>query len=204
MYRNDRPTPSQHSSRSHSPQHANKRRKVYRACIGCVSSKTRCEDVTSQGCLRCKTKSKLCSLVEDTSTVVPHEPLGFADINRGRNEVDAIPQSAMTTILEKLESMDAAWNSVSQRLSLVEGSLAKLASQSPADIHHPSYASSSTAMPTQQIYRPISKTALGTAADCRGIHAPEEFSTLVATEQFPDVVRRGLLTTDQVDVAFQL
>jgi hypothetical protein len=112
--------------------------------------------------------------------------------------------SAMTTILEKLESMDAAWNSVSQRLSLVEGSLAKLASQSPADNHQMSYASSSTAMPTQTIYRPISKTALGTAADGRGIHGPEEFSTLVATDQFPDVVRRGLLTSDQVDVAFQL
>lgn len=38
-------------------------RKAYRACIACVNSKIRCEDVTyPEGCLRCRTKKRVCSL----------------------------------------------------------------------------------------------------------------------------------------------
>lgn len=204
MSRNDQYAPSPDPSRSHSPQHANKRRKVYRACIGCVTSKTRCEDVTSQGCLRCKTKNKVCSLVQDTSNAVPQEPLAFSHSNRGWNEGNDIPQSVMTTILQKLESMDAAWNSVSQRLSLVEDSLAKIASRSPSDIGQTARTSISSTVPMQTIYRPISNSTLSVATDSRAIHAPEEFSTLVAMDQFPDVIKRGLMTLDQVDMSFQL
>ena len=39
------------------------KRKAWRACAGCVNSKTRCEDITyPEGCLRCRTKKWVCSL----------------------------------------------------------------------------------------------------------------------------------------------
>lgn len=41
-----------------------KRPRIYRACLPCVSSKTRCQDVTTAGCYRCRTKHLQCSLLE--------------------------------------------------------------------------------------------------------------------------------------------
>lgn len=41
---------------------APKRPKLFRACEACVSSKTRCEDVTPDGCGHCRRRRKQCSL----------------------------------------------------------------------------------------------------------------------------------------------
>lgn len=43
-------------------QRAPKRAKIFRACTACVSSKTRCEDVTPAGCSLCRRRRKTCSL----------------------------------------------------------------------------------------------------------------------------------------------
>ncbi|KAL1407946.1 hypothetical protein Q8F55_004743 [Vanrija albida] len=60
--------PSWHTEDSVPP--AAKRQKLFRACAACVSSKTRCEDVTPEGCSLCRRRGKPCSLSGVAAAVV--------------------------------------------------------------------------------------------------------------------------------------
>lgn len=52
-------------------QHPPKTPQIHRACFPCLSPKTRCEDVTSGGCSRCRTKHLQSSLLEGTLNPFP-------------------------------------------------------------------------------------------------------------------------------------
>lgn len=128
-----------------------------------------------------------------------------------------IPHGDISEVGRKLEAIDEACKIVSQRLSLIEEHLVSISTTTARQPHmtatiHGSVSSSTVQTPqasfpvlsTLPIPRPISGSAMNTAADVRAIHAPEELFTLVAMKEFPDVLKRGLLTQDQVDMAFQM
>ncbi|RXK37327.1 hypothetical protein M231_05393 [Tremella mesenterica] len=78
-----------------------KRPKVFKACDNCVSAKTRCEELTDQGCRRCRQRSKACSLIYEIQV----EPDSYPSHKQPQHDhVDHITLSDQTKRIESLEN----------------------------------------------------------------------------------------------------
>jgi hypothetical protein len=171
--------PSRHSSTSCDDAGPSKRQKVYRACLACVNSKTRCEDVLPRdGCLRCRNKSKLCSLVEAS---VP-QPVG------DWHEDD---------LRARLDRMEEAWRSTNNKVDRLEQYTHSLPVTQPS--------SSTTQMPTPVALhptRPVGIHELFTTIHWHSIAITERVYNVSSGLGYPDPVLRGIVTEDQMEMAF--
>lgn len=169
-----------------------KRQKVYRACLGCVNSKTRCEDVVpSQGCLRCRSKQKDCSLVESGIGLRP---------SADRDPVDAELEA-------RVHATEEGWRALSQRVDRLEQGLYAVGND-------PS--TSTSGNPTQQqqpppptpstlsVNRPVGVNRLYSSLLWNRICMSETVFNVSSEAGYPDPVARGLITMDQMEMSFHL
>jgi hypothetical protein len=173
---------SRHSNASAGPS---KRQKVYRACLGCVNSKTRCEDVLPRdGCLRCRSKGVSCSLIESVNG-------------------DELGEKNDDEIRTRLDSMEEGWRSLDVKLDRLEQYIHSIPSAPTS--------SSANNLPTPgrvpiltPIPRPVDIHALFTTIHWHSVAVTERVFTVSSDLGYPDPVLRGLVTLDQMEMAFHL
>ena len=180
--------PKSMSSRRSSEDPSAKRQKVYRACLGCVSSKTRCEDVRLEGCLRCRTKRKDCSLVES----------GAADLRQTSTD----PGPFAAELESRIEATEEGWRMLSRRVDTLERGLY-------ATANAPSGTSTSGLVqaPTPSLTpvpRPIGVSPMFQALNWSQLPLSETIFNLSSEDGFPDPVARGVVTMEQMEMAFHL
>ena len=176
------------SSRRSSEDPSAKRQKVYRACLGCVSSKTRCEDVRLEGCLRCRTKRKDCSLVES----------GAADLRQ--NSTDPGPFAA--ELESRIEATEEGWRMLSRRVDTLERGLYATAN-APSGTSTSGLQQAPTPSMTP-VPRPVGVSPMFSALNWSQLPLSETVFNLSSEEGFPDPVSRGLVTMDQMEMSFHL
>jgi len=162
-----------------------KRQKVYRACLACVNSKTRCEDVSPRdGCLRCRSKSKSCSLV------MP--------------EIQPQPRSVHTvddTTRTRLSEMEAEWQVLRQRLDRLEHDLftrPSLATIPSGSATHANTPSSSAPV------RPVGIHEIYTTLHWQSVALTERVFNVASDLGYPDPVVRGIVSAEEMELAFHL
>jgi hypothetical protein len=186
---------SSRRSTSHDEPGPSKRQKVYRACLACVNSKTRCEDVLPRdGCLRCRSKSKSCSLIRPE----PHSP---------RSQ----PHESETATTVRLAEMEAEWNVLRQRLDRLENDMSArplmttMPSVRPPMITMPS--DSVTHLNTPASYaspRPLGIHAIFTTLQWQSIALTERVFNVSSDLGYPDPVSRGIVSSEEMELAFHL
>ena len=172
---------SRRSSTSQSGAGPSKKQKVYRACLACVNSKTRCEDVAPQdGCLRCRTKNKNCSLVQA-------EAERSASRSRAPDEAEC----------SRLSAMEEGSNRLHQRLDRLEQNMY---SRPPLP---PTISTSSIVTPAATP-RPVDIHKMFTTLDWYWVPMTERIFTVASDLGYPDPVTRGLMSVEQMEMAFHL
>jgi hypothetical protein len=172
---------SRRSSTSHDGAGPSKKQKVYRACLACVNSKTRCEDVVPRdGCLRCRTKNKTCSLVH-------------AEVERSASRSRAPDDEGYG----RIAAMEEGWNLLHQRLDRLEQSMSFRpplpATNSASNLITP------TATP-----RPVDIHKMFTTLNWHSVPMTERIFTVASDLGYPDPVARGLVSAEQMEMAFHL
>lgn len=173
---------SRRSSTSQDEAGPSKRQKVYRACLACVNSKTRCEDVVPRdGCLRCRSKNKICSLVQ-------------AEVERSTSRSRAPDEEDCG----RLTAMEEGWIVLRRRLDRLE-------QQTYSHRALPAMASSSSNIITPATTpRPVDIHQLFTTLNWHSIPMTERVFTVASDLGYPDPVARGLVSADQMEMAFHL
>ena len=160
-------------------------RKAYRACVACVNSKTRCEDVTyPEGCLRCRTKKRVCSLATARTSDDPGESLPSSDgliLCRMRALEDEM--ASMRKLLLQVQPQSSANTTASGR-------------SGPSHLGTPVVESHSS--------RPISTERLASALNWRKARMSEGLFSMSSEDSFPDPIRCRLFTVDELDGAFDM
>jgi len=174
---------SRRSSTSQDGATSSKRQKVYRACLACVNSKTRCEDVIPRdGCLRCRSKSKICSLIQ-------------ADTERSQS----ISRAPVSEDNRRIAEMEEGLSLLHERMDRLEQSLFARptlpASNSASNIVTPS---------AMSISRPIDVHRIFTTLHWHSVAITERIFTVASDLGYPNPVSRGLVTSDQMEMAFHL
>lgn len=162
-----------------------KRQKVYRACLACVNSKTRCEDVSPRdGCLRCRSKSKSCSLVMPEMRPQPPQT----------HTVDASARNRLT-------EMEAEWQALRQRLDRLERDISTrptLTTIPSGSISHVNTPSSSAAV------RPVGIHEIYTTNHWESVAMTERVFNVASDLGYPDPVSRGIVSAEEMEMAFHL
>ena len=172
---------SRRSSTSQSGAGPSKKQKVYRACLACVNSKTRCEDVAPQdGCLRCRTKKKACSLVH-------------AEAERSASRSHAPDEAEYS----RLAAMEEGWNLLHQRLDRLEQNMY---ARPPL----PSTTSTNNIVTPAATPRPVDIHKIFTTLHWQSVPMTERIFTLASDLGYPDPVTRGLVSAEQMEMAFHL
>jgi hypothetical protein len=172
---------SRRSSTSHDGAGPSKKQKVYRACLACVNSKTRCEDVEPRdGCLRCRTKNKTCSLVQ-------REAVRSASRSRAPDDEE----------YSRTVAMEEGWNLLHQRLDRLEQNVY---SRPPL----PPTTSTSNIVTPAATPRPVDIHKIFTTLNWHSIPMTERIFTVASDLGYPDPVARGLLSAEQMEMAFHL
>ncbi|CAK9784752.1 hypothetical protein CC85DRAFT_285226 [Cutaneotrichosporon oleaginosum] len=179
-------------SRSPSPR---KRPKIFRACAACVSSKTRCEDVTSGGCALCRRRGKPCSLSavvggfdNNLSGVSTPAPVSAAAVGRSAGS------SADEDVRARLADAEA-------RLARTERALADLearvsgAGTSTSGSYHPHYR-----IPEEERHVLFAGPLRLSALQLEG--HDETLWSVACTRAYPDPVGRGLLSPAEAELAW--
>lgn len=174
---------SRRSSTSQDDAGPSKKQKVYRACLACVNSKTRCEDVIPRdGCLRCRSKNKACSLVREEAE---------------RSASHSRPPEAVED--RRIAAMEEGWNVMHQRLDRLEQNLYTRptlpATTSASNIPTPS----ATPIP-----RPVEIHKIFTSIHWYSVPINERIFTVASDRGYPDPVARGLVSSEQMEMAFHL
>ena len=160
-------------------------RKSYRACVACVNSKIRCEDVTyPEGCLRCRTKKRVCSLATARAADENGQSMPTSD-------------GLMLCRLRALED----------ELADVRKALLQVQSQRGDNSATPvgSGRSGSSAVETpSDIPRPINTSQLASALNWRKVEMSEGLFTMSSRDSYPDPIANQLFTLDELDGAFDL
>jgi hypothetical protein len=173
---------SRRSSTSHDGAGPSKKQKVYRACLACVNSKTRCEDVVPRdGCLRCRSKNKICSLVQ-------------AEVERSASRSHAPGEEGYG----RLAAMEEGWNLLHQRLDRLEQSMCSRPTL-PATT-----SSSSNFITPAATPRPVDIHEIYTTLHWHSVPMTERIFTVASDLGYPDPVARGLVTAAQMEMAFHL
>lgn len=167
------------------PTKSSSSRKSYRACVACVNSKIRCEDVTyPEGCLRCRTKKRVCSLATARAADENGQSLPTSD-------------GLMFCRLRALED----------ELADVRKGLLQVQSQRGDNFPTPvgSARSGSLAVETpSEIPRPINTSQLASALNWRKVEMSEGLFTMTSQDSYPDPITHQLFTLDELDSAFDL
>lgn len=166
------------------PTAAKRRRRpaTDRACRNCIKSKTRCEEfVPAEGCYRCRKRHDRCSFLDSPpDTPAPNVP---PDI---RDKLDH-----MEGLESRIERLEAA-------LLQAQGQVASAVNESPSLSNH---------SPVEVLKVPCRPSHKGVlplwTADHPMSFDERMFSTADVTG-YPDVVGAGLVTREQVDMAFQM
>jgi hypothetical protein len=157
-------------------------RKSYRACVACVNSKIRCEDVTyPEGCLRCRTKKRVCSLATARAADENGQSMPTSD-------------GLMLCRLRALED----------ELADVRKALLQVQSQSSATPVGSGRSESAIAETPTEIPRPINTSQLASALNWRKVEMSEGLFTMSSQDSYPDPVANQLFTLDELDGAFDL
>jgi hypothetical protein len=168
------------------------KRTKYRACDSCVTSKTRCDDVTADGCLVCRRRNKPCSLTESATTD-----------GRLRASPSVVEETA-AELRNRLDVVEArAWE-MEQRLRAVESSSAHV---TPRTGHSIQQSSSTGPTPLQPQMDTVEDIDLHTTRLVGRHHAglfDERLFSPIDVKGYPDAMQRGLVPADQVDMAFQV
>lgn len=174
---------SRRSSISRDSTGPSKRQKVYRACLACVNSKTRCEDVVRRkGCLRCRDKRKSCSLVQAET-----EPTVGGSHTSGAVED------------RRILAMEDGWNLLQQRMDRLEQNMYARPTM-PDTISNSNIVTPSSIAPS----RPLEIHKLFTTLYWHSVPITERIFTLASDGGYPDPVARGLVTLEQMEMAFHL
>lgn len=181
------------SSRRSSDEPATKRQKVYRACIGCVNSKTRCQDVVPlRGCLRCRTKQKECSLIESA-----------ADL---QNSTDAGPIAA--ELEARMEATEEGWRMLSRRVETLERGFYSTGNGPSGSGPNSNANSGLLQAPTPSLtpvhHRPVGVSPMFSALNWSQMPLSETIFNLSSEDGYPDPVSRGLVTLEQMEMSFHL
>lgn len=180
---------SRRSSDVHDDEPSAKRQKVYRACLGCVNSKTRCEDVVpSQGCLRCRTKRKECSLVESGAAV-----------RRASSERANVGGE----LENRMDATEEGWRTLARRVDRLEQGLYAMENAPSTSTAF----GTGTQAPTpaaMSLHRPLGSNSLFTTLNFNLISISETVYNVSAADSYPDPVSRGLVTMEQMESAFHL
>ena len=163
-----------------------KRQKVYRACLGCVNSKTRCEDVVpAQGCLRCRTKQKECSLIESGAAL------------RGESSERAVVEAEWEN---RLDATEEGWRTLAKRVDRLEQGLYALGNAPSSSTQATQPATPST----MSLHRPVATSELFSTLNWNTIVMSETIFNMSDTDSYPDPVARGLMTMEQMELSFHL
>lgn len=175
------------SSRRSSDEPSAKRQKVYRACIGCVNSKTRCEEVQASGCLRCRTKRKDCSLIESAVEL--------------QNSTDAGPTAA--ELESRMEATEEGWRMLSRRVESLERGLYATGNPPSGSISNPVMVQAPTPSLTP-VPRPVGISPMFSSLNWSQMPLSETMFNLSSEEGYPDPVGRGLVSMEQMEMSFHL
>lgn len=177
---------SAYSERDRSnPVRSSASRKAYRACVACVNSKIRCEDVTyPEGCLRCRTKKRVCSLAtaraaDDNDQSLPNsDGLMLCRLRALEDELADVRKGLLQVQSQRGDHSATPIGSVRSGSALVE---------SP-----------------NEIPRPISTSQLASALNWRKSEMSEGLFTMSSHDSYPDPVANQLFTLDELEGAFDL
>lgn len=199
------------------PNH--KRRKIYRACEACVHSKTRCENVTPEGCSLCRRRKKECSLAEAGPSRVPdghpamYNTFPYPPYLPGPPSRPPIPPSSYRPYPppDIGEARDPAIAHLEGRMRAMEEELELLRNKvdsASVTQRTPQHGSSATRRPSDQ--------HIGDGIDPERVRVPLAelqnrqnifygdtlFSIRSSINPFPSVIELGLFNHDQVSLAF--
>lgn len=168
------------------------KRTKYRACDSCVTSKTRCDDVTVEGCLVCRKRNRPCSLTESSTTD-----------GRARASPSIVEETA-AELRGRLDMVEArAWE-MEERLRAVE---TRSTHVTPQGSYSNQQSSSMGPTPLQPQLEAVEDVDLHMTRLVGRHHAglfDERLFSPIDTKGYPDAVQRGLVSAEQVDMAFQM
>ncbi|KAL7420642.1 hypothetical protein Q5752_004593 [Cryptotrichosporon argae] len=178
-----------------------KRPRLFRACQQCVSAKTRCEEVKPGGCRGCRKKNKECSLA---GTVLASDSRRSSDrlghghgsgFRQGHGSLDGMLAQRVGEAEERaavLESRVAVLER--QVLHQTLATPAAGAGATPVETPHVNLVDVPVRHP---LFDPILSVRVSD-------NSSATFFGAYGDEPYPDPVALGLVSQDQVDMAFQL
>jgi hypothetical protein len=172
----------------------------FKACENCYKAKSKCEEVDTVGCHRCRSRHLDCSLF---GVGVSYDSHRFTSLSDSTNTTST-PQSTVLEINRRLESIETAITAIQ---SAIHGS-----HKAPSAV--PSQAQVSAQLPASV---PIVIAAIPKRypdfhafqrARQKNLGAVTWGETLTSCwtdpDMYPDVVARGLISRSQVDLAFPM
>ncbi|BEI94044.1 uncharacterized protein CcaverHIS019_0605030 [Cutaneotrichosporon cavernicola] len=181
---------SRSHSRSRSPS-PRKRPKIFRACVACVVSKTRCEDVTPGGCALCRRRNKACSLAAVVGTFEGMTPPLSARSTGSATCSHSRPAAEGDDLRARLDDAEA-------RLERTERALADLETRVSGPI------SSFRPQPNSQ-YREDEHVILAGPLRLSNLQLEghdESLWSVACTRAYPDPISRGLLSPAEAELVW--
>jgi hypothetical protein len=165
-----------------------KRTRVDRACQSCITSKVRCQELLSTGCLRCRERGSGCSLaVPETTTTTPI----YNEVTNSQNPADD-PQTIIRDLTSRVQALEHFISS--QTHSHLQSGLHKSSADQAVSTRY-------------ETLRSIGRNKYDSPTAFGGEHVPdllEGYLTTATQDGYPDLVKEGFMTLDQVEMAFQL
>ncbi|ORX38219.1 hypothetical protein BD324DRAFT_343317 [Kockovaella imperatae] len=191
-----------------STDRATKRQRAAVVCRLCLSCKTRCEDVTELGCKRCRDKKRLCSFIENgesTGNSTARRPVESATDNRTVLPRDSSSSTSRQGRRNSRQEQTARQSVIEERHNFVP----QVDSVPPSVAWHTSASTSpfTSNHNAQPILSPLpSNDSTNQYPHFDNVLDSSEFDERLCTasnaREFPDVIKLGLMTSDQVDHAF--
>lgn len=193
-----------------------KRAKIYQACEACQRRKSRCEGLSAQGCARCLSSGKTCSLAAPPNGSARNSPTAAPTGVNG--ESVTLLSSMLTETQNRVERLQQQLSRVDERVKHIEGAEHLLLSGAPhatsSDQIRPVLVREHPMPPTGppvvggQLSSPArpARTAvlLADYSTDKGILFDEQTTMLRKDVDFYHPVTRGILSREQADMLFQL
>lgn len=189
-----------------------KRLKTIKACAQCTSAKTRCDDHTSAGCGRCAKLNKACSLKDDLAYLAQSvRRTGSPSVTPGVNDATAARIAEFEARVNYLEahlagqpSYSAGQSSSTTATGIFSNAGLAFSERTQGLRARPEADDIRTTMAS--IYMPPDYDFLSVLDfEKRGPQRrpiEERSAAIVDTRGFPDILKRGLLTSSQIAEAF--
>lgn len=201
-----------------------KRPKLFRACVQCVTAKTRCEDVKLKGCSTCRRKKRPCSLAGAVATLPDNDagPASVGGAAEGSRRSSMQPRGVLRSSTDGWHpgqpDTESRISDLERRILVQERELNELRVALSASRPRESVANvgdrsdSAEAEIVEASERPMVFTSQKNGGQkyhmLMHFAQLEDFSeTLFAhttPEAYPSAVDAGILRADEVELAFQL